>query len=214
MDACRAIETILRAAEKHRGGLLNYTAYHAYKLLRELARGPLGRPRIVKTVGVGEASAKTLIARMKSMGLVERDPGGRGYRLTVEGARVEGSLSRLLHVYKPPLGLFDDTTAIVVEGVPAPGSLVDVYRVRDLLVMEGCREALIGGVRGGEARYPGVPEELSRFLEAWDPGVQDGLVIIVPGRCTPAAFTAALRLALDSCQGTPGGEGVTGVDRS
>jgi len=207
---------MLEAAEPHRGGLINYTAYHAYRLLEALHRGPLGRPRIVRLLGLGEASAKTLLSRMRQLGLVERDPAGRGYTLTRAGREALGSLSRLVRIYKPRLGVFEDTTAIVVAGVPAPRTLVDVYRVRDLLVMEGCREALIGGVEAGQPRYPGVPEELARFLEAWDPGVDQGLVIIAPGRCTPAAYTAALRLALEECRrGTPeGADGVTGGDRS
>jgi len=211
---CAAAEKILAAAEAHRGGLLNYTAYHAFRLLEALSRGPLGRPRIVRLLGLGEASVKTLLSRMRQLGLVDRDPAGRGYILTRAGREALGSLSELIRIYKPRLGVFEDTTAIVVAGVPAPRTLVDVYRVRDVLVMEGCREALIGGVEAGQPHYPGVPEELARFLEAWDPGVDKGLVIIAPGHCIPAAYTAALRIALGECRrGTPG-PGVTGGDRS
>ncbi len=203
-QACEALEAVLAAAEPRRGGAVGYTAYHVARALEALHGGPHGRPRLVRLLGIGEAGAKTLLSRLQARGLVERAGGGRGYVLTTRGEAVLRALRGTVTVYRPRLDVLEEPAAIVSPLVEPPRDLTGVYSVRDYLVAMGCRTCLVGGVEAGVPRYPGVPQPIHGVLEAWDPGVPRGLVVIVPSRCLPRAYHAVLRLVADRACGVTG----------
>ncbi len=208
---CGELGELARAAEPGPGGSAGYTLYHVLAALREASERPVGRPYLERALGLSEASARSLIRRLRSMGLLE--PAGKaGHRATERGSRLAS-----LHT------LVLETRAAGIPGIPwrpvavlatlaidPPRSLVDVYRVRDYLVGEGCRETVIGGVESGSLRLPGIPEDQSQLrLELWriveeqlqrpqgSPGL---LLVVVPEHCRAQAYTALLKALLDLCR--------------
>lgn len=180
--------------------------------LREASARPVGRPYLERSLGLGEASARSLLRRLRSLGLLE--PAGRqGHRATPRGERLAGIL-----------GLIGEAPLAGASGIPwrpavllatpalePPRSLVDVYRVRDYLVEEGCREAVIAGYTRGSLELPGIPwgdrlageirgavEGLARSLG----GPPAMLLLIVPARCRPQAYNAILKALIDRCRGS------------
>ena len=212
---CGELGELARAAEPGPGGSAGYTLYHVLAALREASARPVGRPYIEKALGLGEASARSLIKRLRSMGLLE--PAGKsGHKATEKGSRL-ASLHELVAEARAPGIPGVPWRPAVILATPAldpPRSLVDVYMVRDYLVGEGCREAVIGGVEGGALRLPGIPEEQSQLrLELWriveeqlqrPRGSQGLLVVVVPGYCRVQAYTALLKAIIDLCRGSSG----------
>lgn len=196
-QACQAVKAVLKAAEPRRGGSTGYTAYHVVQALRLLSQEPpVGRPRLQRELGIGEAAAKTLLSRLERLGLAEKVPGGRGHRASQAGIQYHAVLSRLIRFHRLRASPLGDSYALVT-GVPEPvRDLVGVYHVRDYLVAEECRVSIIGGVEAGVPHYPGIPGGEAETLTAWDPGVERGVVVIVPRECLGKAYTGLLRLIM------------------
>lgn len=194
-QVCHSVRAVLTAAESRKGGSVGYTPYHVYRALHLLAKEPpLGRPRLQRELGIGEAAAKTLLSRLESLGLAVKAPGGRGHTATGKGGLYHRLLTDAIRYYRVRATPFGDAVAIV-SPIPEPvRDLVGVYHVRDYLVAEECRTCIIGGVVGGVPQYPGVPEDERSGLDAWDPGVQEGLIVIVPSECLEKAYTGVARL--------------------
>jgi len=194
-QACQSVKAVLTAAESKKGGSVGYTAYHVYRALQLLSGdSPVGRPRLQKELGIGEAAAKTLLSRLESLGLAEKAPGGKGHTATGKGREYYRLLSDSVRYYRVRATPLGDAYALV-SPIPDPvRDLVEVYHVRDYLVAENCRVCIVGGVVNGVPQYPGVPEEERGSLSAWDPGVPRGLILVVPPDCFEKAYTGLLRL--------------------
>ncbi len=192
-QACQAVRAVLEAARPARGGAVGFTAYHAYRALEAIARNqPVGRPTLTRILGLGEAPVKTLLQRLCNQGLVEKTP--RGHRLTREGWGTLRALGEAVVMGDPPETPLGPSKYLATSLLDPPRSLVDVYRVRDYLVMENCRKALIGGVEDGSVFFPGTPGEVVAHLTEWSPSIERGLLLIVPEECTARAYTGLLRL--------------------
>lgn len=208
---CGELEELARAAEPGPGGSAGYTVYHVIAALREATARPVGRPYLEKVLGIGEASARSMIRRLRALGLLE--PAGKsGHRATEKGARLAGLQSLIAEARATGIpGI--PWSPVVILATPAlepPRSLVDVYRVRDYIVREGCGEALIGGVRGGILELPGVPGEEIR-VELWriveeqllrPLGSRNLLVVAAPERCKARVYAALVKAVIDRCRGS------------
>lgn len=185
----------MNAAEARRGGSVGYSAYHVIEALRALSSGvPLGRPRLQSTLGIGEAAVKTLLSRLEELGLAEKVPQGRGHTATPSGANHYKAVSSALTYYRLRATPIGEAAAIASPILDPAVDLVGVYKVRDYLVAENCKVSIVGGVVDGVPHYPGVPEEERCSLTAWDPGIQRGLIVIVPLDCLKKAYTGLLKL--------------------
>ncbi len=196
--AAKAVQSVLEA--DRRGGLPNFTAYHVVQALKLYSASPIGRPKLQKLLGLGEASTKTLIARLREEGLIEFK--GRGSRATRLGAKIAGEISKHLRfgVIGFDINYWKEQAAYVsLECAQPPRSLTDVYRVRDYLVVEGCRESIIGGV-SVKPRFPGVPKAIENYIASVvDELDVKGLVVIVPATCIQNAVSAIIRLIAETC---------------
>lgn len=201
MTPCAAARRLIEAARTSQGGAPGFTATHLLMALNAIAREPgMGRPRLQALLGLGEAATRTLISRLIESGLAVRV--SRGLRATEEGLRVLKSLSKAVIVEETPEALVDEwgATVALFVAVPPPKSLTDVYRVRDYLVEEGCRLAVIGGVSGGSVEVPGAPGYLASRIEQVAPqALSEATVIVVPSECRVKALNAALRLLASTC---------------
>jgi DNA-binding MarR family transcriptional regulator len=160
-------EILRNICEARMGIKPSFWECHVFKTLTYLLEtGVAGRPSIIKVLGIGEASMKTLLRRLKESGLViTRRPGGTS--LTDSGRTVAEALKQRLQIITSldPEGLCDDCTAAAVvikggeESVRAYGGSV---KVRDLIIREGGLGALILFFRGKELMLP-TSEGLVRF---------------------------------------------------
>ena len=197
---CEAVGLIVSISEPGRGGAAGFTACHALKLLEAASRGRIGRPMAERLLGLGEASTKTLMRRLRALGLLAA---GRGGHYATEAAR--GLLGVLDHVRCVKIPEHQSipwrpAAMVATDLLEPPRGLVDVYHVRDYLVLEGCRTAVIAGVDRGLVTAPGVPDEdIPGFREhlavvaseelVWD----RALIIVVPWECRWAACAAILK---------------------
>jgi DNA-binding Lrp family transcriptional regulator len=180
-----------------RGGSPGFTPYHVIEALKLLSREPLGRIGLASRLGIGESSARTLIERLEARGLIARSR--LGVRLTREGLELLELLSRSIRVYDVDLGelSWGKAKLIVVKGVRPPAHLVEVYKIRDYIVAEGCREVMIGGFSQGTLVYPGMPEDIWRIVLAKTPREaleEETLHVITPAGKFKEAFNGIVRM--------------------
>ncbi len=202
---CETIETLARIAAPMRGGQTGYTAYDVVRAMQVLAQGA-GRPLLSRILGLGEASVKTMLKRMRDEGLIARS--GRANVLTDRGMRVLGMVGSRIKVAGPLDGFqwMRSSYVIVVAGVNPPVNMIDTIKERDYLVARGCREAIVGGMLGGKVVVPGAPDEVASDLEKELATLQttgDALVYVVPSECLKPGYQAAVDAILDRCK--PGG---------
>ncbi len=160
-------ETLRKICGARMGVRPSFRECHVFKTLAYLLEaGTAGRPSIIKVLGLGEASVKTLLRRLRESGLaVTHRP--EGTSLTDLGEAIAKALKQRLQIITPlnPEGLCGDCNAAAVivkggeESVKAYGGSV---KVRDLIIREGGLGALILFYRGNELTLP-TTEGLVRF---------------------------------------------------
>ena len=201
-DPCRGLGVLVDIAKPLRGGDVGYSVFHAYRLLVEACEKPVGRPRLSRLLGLGESSAKTLLRRLREKGLLSET--GRGHRATILGCSVASTVSSLIEVSLAELGSLELGEAsewgrvaiIATRAMDPPTDLVSVYRIRDELVAEGCRAAIIGGVNRGVYTFPGIPDNIASRLAsiARNAGIalDRGLLVFVREDDLPRGFSSVL----------------------
>lgn len=208
---CEEARLAREAAEPGRGGAAGYTIYHVVAVLAGAARSPVGRPAIERSLGLGEASARTLLRRLRVLGLLK--PAGRsGHEATELGRRVAGLLGviRVARLPRSPEGLSLGGPIAVLYTclLSPPKGLTDVYRVRDYLVVESCKTSIVGGVAGGRVFFPGLPPDLEEAAAAaagalgHADDLGEGLIVIAPDSCADKAFSAMVKMIDDACGNT------------
>ena len=196
---CWALMRLKRVIEERGGVKPSYTLFHAIKLLEEVRREPRGRPYLARALKLGEASTKTLIKRMREEGLVFAT--NRGHAISDDGRRVLDAVASSIAVFKVPLSrdLGLQSPIALVARIPAPSSVTDALKLRDIVVKSGCEGGLVGAMHS----IPGVPDEIERgILTALKSLISDRrmpgeTVIIVDEDCVATAFSALL-LYMDS----------------
>jgi predicted transcriptional regulator len=202
---CEAIEMFLNVMEPKRGGITAYNAYHILESLNLMRRGPLGRPNLEKTLGIGDASARTLLKRLREVGIVERTSGG--HVLTKRGVELIKIINKYIKVVKlGELPGIKEPYAICLNEFSPPRDLVDVYKVRDYVVREGCRShVVVGGIKANKPFFPGVPKEVSElmvrsFVINVRESINRGVIIIIGKECLGNALSAMFFLLRDLCE--------------
>ncbi len=94
---CILLKSLLEMARPRKGGTPTFTAYHAARALGLLEGERMGRQRLARLLGLGEASTRTLLEIMSELGLVEK--AGRGFQTTGRGRELAATLSRVLKVH-------------------------------------------------------------------------------------------------------------------
>ncbi len=130
-----------------------FTYYHVIKILDLIEKsGPMGRHIISKTLGIGEGSARNLVKRLNSVGLVSIDPvagadlTSKGKEILVEWRRyVSSSCVENIDIinwrYASINKISSEARAILMRNK----NIVDL---RDELVKKGCLGGLFIEVQG------------------------------------------------------------------
>ncbi|RLG84201.1 MAG: hypothetical protein DRO18_07275 [Thermoprotei archaeon] len=167
--------TIIELCKPRRGVKPKFTPYHVLQALILLTERPYGRIELSKKLGLGEASTRTLINRLKNKGLVYIDKVA-GTVLTEDGKSLVRDIMKIIHL----VGEIDVSRycaeckgfgAIIRKGLSIVKS-VGVLELRDMVVREGAYGALILTFKGNKLLLP-----LSRdfYEEFKDPKLIEGI---------------------------------------
>jgi len=163
-------------------------------LLLGRSDGPVGRYTVKRKLGLGEATAKTLLRRLHGLGIV-RPAGRRGHVLTEEGKTivdiVEGYIAEFKRVPRSDFSLGECDYGIRFRGL---SHLVSTgLDQRDQAVAMGADGATTIIVREGRFLVPSVKElegEEEEFIRRHFNLEEGDVVVIVSGRDCLSAFKA------------------------
>jgi len=186
-----------------------FDEYHVIKLLATLLKeGVVGRVRLSKMLSLGEGTTRTLLSRMKSMGLVEESK--RGCSLTPFGQEVAEALASKIagvaEVSVEELGLEGKGVGVLVRGAAAKACAVEL---RDEAVRKGARGLITIALRDSKLVMPMVEEDVEAkwprtarsIIDVFKPSDGDVVLIGVADDTSKAergALMAAWSLAFKS----------------
>lgn len=182
-----------------------YTEAHALMGLESIGSGlGIGRQQLSRKLGLGEGTIRTLVGRMKALGLIETSRGGM--RLTGDGeAAVEALGALFWGCGLPPLPITVGPInyAVLIRG--AASRVKGGIEQRDAAIIAGASGATTLVLDDRGLRMPGMEEPLDesvRSLIMEELGPSPGDAIIIGSSDDPilaeiAAKSAALKL-LDS----------------
>jgi len=142
----------------------SFTEVHVLRTLYLLHSRRTGRKRLVKLIGLGEGSVRTIIKRLSLSGLVASSK--QGHELTESGARLAEEI--LKKISKPVA--FDSSglvcgcqSLVIVRG--AAGMVGDGVALRDVALRAGAAGAVVL-VHDGRISLPGGFMDLDRYALA------------------------------------------------
>ncbi len=211
LSACEAASEIVRITGRG-SSRKGFDEYQVLLALKYMSRGPMGRPTLERLVGVGEASAKTMLRSLREAGLISRC--GAAHCTTDRGAAIADSLQGLCLAGPGDTGLDGELSKVIVVFatiVEPPTDIVDVHRIRDYLVARSCKPAVIGAYWPPDIfRFPGVPIDVERALSESIIRIIKGspcassidnisTVVVAPATCGTKAGAALVELIADYC---------------
>lgn len=185
-----AIKTLDHAVRRKGGIKPEFGRYHVYLALELLVEGrPIGRKSLSKVLGIGEGSVRTLIRRLRELGLISVDPVA-GVLITSLGVKLVEAVRSRLEI----IGYADvDECSICgncrIAAVLLRDGINDVrrtgvLRIRDLIVKKGSDGGLIVFYINSEFRLPNS-KELYRLerSEPLDSLLRERNIVLKDGDC-------------------------------
>jgi len=164
-ETCRLLQVINDIAKPKRNIYPGFNRAHVLVALQATSEEPRNRCFLEKTLGIGEASVKTLVKRLKEKGLV-RTSRHTGTKATDRGREIAVLLNSVILVMPVECNITSSQDILVViPGINPPRDIVEVYKVRDHLVKSGCNVSVIGGYTDNELVTPGIGEEYAVKLK-------------------------------------------------
>ncbi|ADL18704.1 hypothetical protein ASAC_0297 [Acidilobus saccharovorans 345-15] len=197
--------TLKRITAAERGGKPGFGPWHVLEALRKISKYELGRIALSRELGLTEASTKTLLRRLVDEGLVIKDD--KGSRTSEKGLQLLSSIGDVLSPTRcsvKGVERLEDCLTLTIDSEP-PRDLTKIYEIRDYVVSEGCRLAVVGYLDPPQLGFPGLPSELESALRESVANVcglsegRRGTIIIVPSSCGPALVGAATDLLAQEC---------------
>jgi DNA-binding transcriptional LysR family regulator len=182
-----------------------YTPAHALMALEMIGAGlGVGRQQLSRNLRLGEGTIRTMVSRMKSLGLVDATRGGMS--LTEYGREVLAEVNQMISSSEIPetsLTVGSNNHAVLVKGASAKVSLG--IEQRDAALIAGALGATTLIYKRGGLIIPGTSEELdleTRRLILARLSSGEGDIIIIGSSGDPylaelGAKTAALELLRD-----------------
>lgn len=159
-----------------------YTTAHALMGLEMIGAGlGVGRQQLSRELRLGEGTIRTMVTRMKSLGLVEATRGGMS--LTEEGREVLAEANQMISSSEIPetsLTVGSNNHAVLVRGASAKVGLG--IEQRDAALIAGALGATTLICKGGGLLIPGTSEkldpEINRLILArLSPGEGDAIIV-------------------------------------
>jgi len=179
-----------------------YTEAHALMGLEAIGSGlGIGRQQLSRELGLGEGTVRTLVGRMKVLGLVETSRGGM--RLTVDGEAALEALGDLFWgcgLPALPITVGPINYAVLIRG--AAPKVKGGIEQRDAAIIAGASGATTLVLDDRGLRMPGMVESLdesvrSLIMEEMEPSQGDAIIIgssYEPILAEMAGKSAALKL--------------------
>ncbi len=179
----------------------SFTQAHIVRTLFILDESMMGRKKLVKVLGLGEGSVRTIIKRLTKDGLI--DSSKKGHFLTTEGKRWINSIQdRFTRPYSVESDLVEGFKSLIVVH-NAVGRLGSIVSYRDVAVKAGALGALILKNDGGKLVFPSAEDDLKGFEGEIDTGrlklTGDDVIVIVFANTYEIAESGAVSIALDLC---------------
>ena len=159
-----------------------YSLAHALMGLELIGAGlGVGRQQLAKELRLGEGTIRTMVSRMRGLGLVNASRGGMS--LTEKGREVLAELADVMSTSEIPetsLTVGSENHAVLVKGASAKVFLG--IEQRDAALISGALGATTLVYEGGSLRMPGTAEDLDTgrsHLVLGDLGPGEGDVIII-----------------------------------
>lgn len=188
-DFCAALSILTSLAAERRGVRPRFTRCHMLRALEVLSRhGPMGRPTLMRLLGLGETSTKNMIRRLREQGLVAVDPVGGAY-LTPKGHELLSTLTRylaLLSTKAPrPLAPWNCVSVWSIRLVGAFVGPENVIKLRDEAIRAGVEGAVILVKRSSDLLMPtSTGFEKVDILGSYSQLLSDGDLIVIIGSAT------------------------------
>ncbi len=195
------IVDLLRSGKK--GPKPQFTTVHVLRILELAGQGYVGRKMLVRKVGLGEGSIRTIIGKLRDANLIEVKRAG--VRLTNEGERFVKSLrdefSPGVAVPSGSATVDRENVAVAVHG--SPGGEVSGIEQRDAAMAVGASGASTFLFRGGNLTFPGMNYDLEEYdpdLHAAVTGsfeLEEGdMVVVGSGSDIETAYLGAIAAAV------------------
>ncbi len=215
MIAYRELCIVKSVIEPRRGIRPAFTPYEvlrAITLIHNSVRG-LGRPTLMRMLGLGEASTRTLLRRLLETGLIVSK--GYGFMITERGKHLAELISKYVliieHLPSDEICI-DCTLSGVVLREPLSSSFKDkpVLAIRDTVVREGAKGALVialesdhlylplPGERRGEVPHK-LEQALRDLMKAGDIAIISICDSATTHSCVRIAFNAVFQMLTERC---------------
>lgn len=183
------ILSILREITKpKRGNKPNFDEAHVLITLDIIYREqPIGRPTLIKRLGLGEATIRTMLKRLKEHNLIKVDKVG-GAELTDEGKKLIEFWNSQIHLEKIDLKTINWNSIMIAARNKADILYkIKILELRDMIIKAGANAALIAVMKNGEIEIPpktsefsikGLPEEIKNACDICKDN--DLIVFIIP----------------------------------
>jgi predicted transcriptional regulator len=193
------------AGKKAPGPSTTFTIFHIFYALELLAHKPLGRNKLAEKLNVGDGAVRTIISRLRDVGLIETSK--EGCNLTEKGVEIwrqfEEIFPKRIAIPKNELSESEFNFAFLVKN--SGQKVKSGIDQRDAAIIAGARKALVIVYRNGHLHIESVSESIekdypkaaSQILKELTP--QENDVIIVAGadsalRAKRGAFAASWSL--------------------
>jgi hypothetical protein len=183
------------------GASPNFDVVHKVRAILALSRGPVGRKRLVKILGLGEGSVRTIIKHLSSEGLLESDR--LGHTLSAQGerkaAQILGKISAPEEVDLSQVFGGRQAIVIVKNGREKIGNAIGL---RDIALKAGADGAIIM-FYDGALKFPGKDMKPTKYPEISEPlkelELKNGDAIVVSfaknlNKAQDGATAAALKM--------------------
>jgi hypothetical protein len=179
-----------------------YTEAHALMGIEAIGSGlGIGRQQLSRELGLGEGTIRTLVGRMKALGLIETSRGGM--RLTGDGEAILEALGDLFWgcgLTTLPITVGPINYAVLIRG--AASKVKSGIEQRDAAIIAGASGATTLVLDDEGLRMPGMEEPMDEsvrdlILEELGPSLGDAMIIGSsddPILAEMAAKSAALKL--------------------
>ncbi len=154
------LDKLKSALERMPGPTPSFSLVHAVLMLLVLENESVGRKRLSSMVDIGEGSTRSLIKRLREIGLVNADRSG--CFLTERGKEAVRKIRRVMvGPEKLRLSMIsDEAYVMLIRGLR---SKINVLEMRDEAVRVGGRGAIILVRSGNAILFPETGEPLSKY---------------------------------------------------
>jgi DNA-binding MarR family transcriptional regulator len=173
------------AGKKAPGPSTTFTVFHVFYALELMSQKPLGRNKLAKKLMVGDGAVRTIISRLRKVGLIETSK--EGCSLTEKGLEVWGQFEKVfpkrIEIPKSELNLSEFNFAFLVKNSGQKvGSGIDQ---RDAAIIAGARKALVIVFKDDHLRIESVsnsmekdyPAAANQILKELTPANNDTIII-------------------------------------